>query len=63
MREVSFYSVLATSIAQLLLIGGFILHQNTIWVRVKDRLNMLYKEYCEKHGIPYISLDNSEGHK
>lgn len=51
---------MAANVAQLLLLGGFLLHQNKIWVRVKDRINMLYKEYCYRHHIPYVSLDNGD---
>jgi hypothetical protein len=32
--------------------------QHTIWVRLKDRLNTLWRKHCRETGQDYVPLDN-----
>jgi len=34
-------------------------NQHKIWVRMKDRVNELWREYCERHETVFISLDGN----
>jgi hypothetical protein len=45
---------LASSIAVL----GLLLNQHKIWIRLKDRVNDMWKDYCDAHDIPYTKIDN-----
>jgi len=42
----------------ILAILGLMFHQHKIWVRMKDWVNELRREYCERHDIPFTPLDN-----
>ena len=35
------------------------LNQHKIWVRMKDRINSLWKEYCTAHEIDFTRLDEN----
>ena len=37
----------------------FILQQNKIWTRMKDRVNSLWREYCHEKKIDFVSLDGN----
>lgn len=39
---------------------GYILWYHKIWVRLKDRVNDLWYEYCVEKKIPYRSLENGK---
>lgn len=38
---------------------GLLLQQNKVWTRMKDRVNSLWKEYCDEKDIPFVSLDGN----
>ncbi len=40
------------------IILGFLLKQNGIWNRIKERCNYMWKEYCDNHDIPYTTVDD-----
>jgi hypothetical protein len=42
-----------TNVALLKLMFSF--HKE--WLRVKERVNIMYTEYCEKHDIPYVPIE------
>lgn len=40
------------------LILGILLNQHKVWVRMKDRLNTLWKKHCQQTGDDYVPLEN-----
>jgi len=46
------------TLAGIVTILGFLLKQHGVFVRAKDRLNSLWREYCDAHGTPYEPLEN-----
>jgi hypothetical protein len=48
-RHVTVIGVLTTA--------GLLLREFKIHNRIKDYVNSLWKEYCDKHGIVYIPVD------
>ena len=48
---------LATTVAILTIL----LNQHKIWVRLKDRVNDMWADYCASHDIPYTKIDGN-GH-
>lgn len=41
-----------------LVILGFLVTQHKIWVRMKDRLNQLWRRHCQTTGDEYTPLEN-----
>lgn len=39
-------------------IGGMLLREHKVFVRMKDRLNTLWYHHCVEKKEPYVSLDN-----
>lgn len=39
---------------------GVVLKQHKVWIRLKDRMNTLWRKHCEKTGDPYVPLDNGK---
>lgn len=39
----------------------FIFQQHKIWIRMKDRINEMYVDFCEKHGLKFKPLDANGG--
>lgn len=37
---------------------GILLNQHKVWIRMKDRLNTLWKEHCKQTGEDFVRLDN-----
>lgn len=37
---------------------GLLLNQHKVWIRLKDRVNTMWRHHCAKTGDPYESLDN-----
>ena len=56
----------ATQVAHWLTFGmvttlvGFALKEHKVWVRLKDRMNTLWAQHCEKTGDKYIPLENGK---
>lgn len=48
---------LGTSIVML----GLLLNQHKVWVRMKDRLNQLWRRHCNANGDEYTPLENGKG--
>lgn len=49
------------TLGAVLLILGLMFKQHSVWVRMKDRLNTLWRKHCIEKGDEYVPLDN--GHK
>ena len=45
-----------------LTILGLLLHQHKVWIRVKDRMNAVWRDYLERHGraSEYIPLEHEK---
>jgi len=41
-----------------LLLLGIALKQHKVWVRMKDRMNSLWRSYCKEHDEHYVPLEN-----
>ena len=39
---------------------GFVFTQHKIWVRMKDRLNVLWSNHCKDTGDEYMPLENGK---
>lgn len=39
---------------------GILLNQHKVWIRVKDRVNTLWQDYCDHKKVPFIPLDNGK---
>jgi hypothetical protein len=37
---------------------GVFLKYHSIWVRLIDRMDILYQAYCSEHKIPFVGLKN-----
>lgn len=44
----------------IVVIVALLLQQHKVWVRMKDWVNELRAEYCERHDIPFTPLDNGK---
>jgi hypothetical protein len=55
------HGVTTAGIVLILTFQAMILREHKVWVRLKDWVNDLRREYCVKHGIPFVPLEN--GHK
>jgi hypothetical protein len=48
----------AGSLASSVLILGILLNQHKVFIRMKDRLDVLWHKHQEEKGEPFIPLDN-----
>jgi hypothetical protein len=39
---------------------ALLLKQHKIWTRIKDRLDQLWADYCEAHGIKFTRIENGK---
>jgi len=46
------------SAASGIIIIGILLKEHTTWVRLKDRMNQLWRKYCKETGQDFFSLEN-----
>jgi hypothetical protein len=44
-----------------LIILGFIFKYHKIWIRLLDRVDYVYKQFCRDHNIPFKGLRNGNG--
>lgn len=44
------------NIALLITILGFMLKQYSIYKAIRERVNIIWRQYCRDHGIPYNAL-------
>jgi len=51
----------ALSAAGVFTLIGFALKQHKIFVRIKERLDHVWSDYCHKHKIRFVPLEN--GHE
>jgi hypothetical protein len=48
------------NIGLLLAILGFMLKQYTIYKSIRERVNIVWRDYCRVHRIPYNALGDDE---
>ena len=48
------------TLTAVLAVLGFTFAQHKIWVRMQDRLNAVWHEYCDRHNIPFEKLENGK---
>lgn len=49
------------TLAATLAVLGVVLAQHRVWTRMKDRINDMWKEYCDSKKIRFTTLDEN-GH-
>jgi hypothetical protein len=54
-------SIHGITLAGIIGIFCLLLSEHKVWVRMKDRLNQLWKDRCVVHGDDYVPLEN--GHR
>ena len=37
----------------------FLLKQHKMWVLIRDRVNMMYHQYCKDHNIPFQGINGA----
>ena len=52
---IAFHGVTAGGILAILAI---LLKQHKVWVRMKDRMNSMWRAYCKEHDQDYVPLEN-----
>jgi hypothetical protein len=53
-------SVHGLTLAGILGIFAILFKQHKIWVRMKDRIDALWQDFCEAHDIPYKPIENGK---
>lgn len=46
------------TLAGIVFIGGMLLKQHKVWIRMKDRVNDLWSDRCHAKGERFVSLEN-----
>lgn len=49
-----FHSIDSAGIIAILL---FLAKQHKMWVLIRDRVNMMYHQYCKDHNIPFQGIN------
>lgn len=55
--EIGFHAV-DTIVMVLIFVG--VADKHTLWVRMKDRMNILWAKHCKESGDPYVALENGK---
>jgi len=48
----------AASFGGIIFIAGILLREHKVWIRIKDRINQLWKDRCDERGDNYVPLEN-----
>ena len=46
------------TLAGIVCIIGILLKQHKVWIRLKDRMNSLWRKHCKEIGEEYVPLEN-----